>query len=108
MWSVYALLVYGSGLAALGVITLAAVPGWLVTKGDVLWFVSGAFIGMSALMGMAALAAPYLLALLGVRGDVPHGELIGYALLVTGAELGGTGLLFLKSRLRRRGSSRQR
>ena len=108
MWSVYALLVYGSGLAALGVITLAAVPGWLVTKGDVLWFVSGAFIGMSALMGMAALAAPYLLALLGVRGDVPQGEVIGYALIVIGAELGGTGLLFLKSRLRRRGSSRQR
>jgi len=95
MWSVYALLVNGSGLAALGVITLAAVPGWHVTKGDVLWFVFGAFIGMSALMGLAALAAPYLLALLGVRRDVPHGELIGNALLVMGAEVGGTGLLFL-------------
>lgn len=74
-------------------------PGWSITKANVLLFVVGGFLGVCALVGLAALIAPYLLDLLGIHGEPPHGEMLGYAVLVVGAELGGLGLVFLKSRL---------
>ena len=97
MFAIYALSIYGLGMAILGAITLASIPGWRITKGNLLSFVLGGFVGMFALANLAALVAPYLLSLLGIRGGASHGELLGYAVVIIGAELGGLGLVFLKS-----------
>ena len=101
MWSIYALFIYGSGLAILGTISLACFPGWRVTTSNVAWFVVGGFLGMLVLVGLGALALPPLLTSLGIRGEIRHGEWVGYALALIGAQLGGMGVLVMKCRLRK-------
>src|SRR5712691_2432159 len=65
----------------------------------------GACSTMVALANLVALGAPHLLSLLGIRGEVSHGELVGYAVLIIGAELGGLGLVCLKSRFSKKAGS---
>ena len=101
MGTIYALVVFGSSLAILAVISIASIPGWRLTRGNILLFVFGGFLGIFILPNLLLWIWRHFLSLR-VR-EIPHGEWVGYAAMLIGAELGGLGLIMLKTRLSKRG-----
>ena len=91
MFAIYALFLYGCGLASLGVIAHKAVPKLALTATNLLLFILGDPWGWSCSVNISLCVVHSLLDFLGV-GKVRHGEIVGYFLLLTGATLGGAGL----------------
>ena len=60
-------------------------------------FLVGGIFGMFAFANLAAGGIPHALRFLHVKGSTRYGEVVGYVVLALGAELGGAGLMFLKS-----------
>ena len=99
MFAIYALFVYGSGIAIIGLITLACAPGLRLTFVNLLIFILGGFLGMIVLTNLSIWAIRSLLEHLALRRQLPHGEIVGYLAILVGATLGGAGSVWLKTRL---------
>ena len=99
MWPflIYVLFIYGAPILLLGWLNLAYVPGWRVTGVNICVFFVGGILGMFALANVAAWGIPHALRFLHVKGNTRYGEVAGFMVLALGAELGGAGLMFLKS-----------
>lgn len=96
LWEIAVLLLYGSLLAALGAITLALIPKWRITKGNILLFVFGSFWGIVALTSLSVWGTREAYAGWGFSIQTPWvSTLLGHVVTVVGAELGGLLLLYL-------------
>src|SRR5258708_29221632 len=96
MFAIYALFIYGSGIAILGLIFLAYIPGLRLSSVNLLIFSLGGFLGMFVITNLGLWGIRYLLEHFGVHGEVSHGEIVFFLLILVGAALGGTGLVRLK------------
>jgi hypothetical protein len=87
----YGALVYALGLAIVGVIILICFRGLRFTLGNLVLFVIGGFAGIGAAGYLMSLAFRYIAAsrVLG---------LLAWPTVVVGACVGGTGLVWLKTR----------
>ena len=99
MFAIYALFVYGSGIAIIGLIMLACAPRLRLSFVNLLTFILGGFLGMIVLSNLSIWTIRYLLEHLAPRRQLPHGEIVGYLALLVGAALGGAGSVWLKTRL---------
>ncbi len=102
MWlfPIYVLVLYGVPIAVLGAINLFLVPAWRVTLANLLVFVLGGFLGIFALANavkwlLQEVASHWRWGSHGKQGD----DLAFYIVVAIGAELGGIGLTYVKSRL---------
>jgi hypothetical protein len=96
MFAIYALFMYGSGIAILGLMLLAYIPGLRLSSVNLLIFILGGFLGMFVIANLGVWGIRYLLEHFAVHREVPHGEIFGYFLVLVGAALGGAGLVGLK------------
>lgn len=96
LFPIYVLVVYGVPIVILGLITLASVPEWRITRANLLVFVLGGFVGMFMLFYLVALILLPLESHWKINW--PGGVVISYVALAAGAELGGIASVYLKAR----------
>lgn len=106
LFPIVVVIMYGVPFAVLGTITLSLVPGWRVTVANLLVFVLGGFIGVFALANLVkwmlqAVVSHWRWGIHAKQGD----DIVFYIIVALGAELGGVGFVYLKSRLRGRAKS---
>src|SRR5215475_13371272 len=100
MFLSYAPVVYGGGLAILGILVLLCMRGAPVTATNVVIFVCGGFAGIEVFGNLARWVYLQLPSGMGVY-DLRVGNPLGYAMMFIEAMVGGAGLVWLKLRRER-------
>ncbi len=100
LYSIGVLFIYGAPIALLGLINLAYIPGWRVTVANLLVFVFGGLLGTFVLYNLVAWILRHVSGDWGIQGRQAN-YVAFYLIIIVGSELGGAGLIYLKSRFRK-------
>ena len=100
MIGIYLILVYGLGLLVLGLIILALAPALRLTFVNLIFFVTGAFLGLIISTNLYLYVSRALLAVVRVRSS-SVADVSVYPVMSLGTTAGGAGLVWLKMPLRK-------